>query len=46
MHHRLQLLRIFGVPCDPARLRDAYRTAVRMYHPDSNSRDRVSGGMQ
>ena len=38
-----QLLRIFGVPTDPARLRDAYRTAVRMYHPDSNSRDRVGG---
>ncbi|KAI7835788.1 hypothetical protein COHA_010308 [Chlorella ohadii] len=37
----VQLLRIFGVPTDPARLKDAYRIAVRMYHPDSNSRDRA-----
>jgi hypothetical protein len=40
----VQVLRAFGVPCpDQARVKDAYRLAVRMYHPDSNSRDRAWG---
>ena len=38
----MQVLRAFGVPCpDPSRVKDAYRQAVRMYHPDSNSRERA-----
>jgi hypothetical protein len=36
-----QVLRAFKVPCDPLRLKEAYRTAVRMYHPDSNSKEKV-----
>eukprot|EP00887_Chlorella_sp_A99_P001936 scaffold18.g1936.t1 len=36
-----QVLRAFGVPCDPGRLKDAYRQATRMYHPDSNSSARL-----
>lgn len=36
-------LRVFGVPCDDSSrgLKDAYRLAVRMFHPDSNSRERA-----
>lgn len=38
----VQVLRIFGIPCDdPSKIKDAYRIAVRMYHPDSNSKDRA-----
>ena len=38
----IQVLRIFGVPCeDPLKVRDAYRVAVRMYHPDSNSKEKA-----
>jgi len=38
----VQVLRTFKVPvADPARVKEAYRVAVRMYHPDSNSKDRV-----
>jgi curved DNA-binding protein CbpA len=34
------VLRVFSVPCEAGRLREGYRQAVRMYHPDSNSKDR------
>ena len=34
---------MFRVPCEPSRLKEAYRLAVRMYHPDSNSKDKVGG---
>ena len=38
----VQVLRIFGVTCDdPSKIKDAYRLAVRMYHPDSNSKERA-----
>ncbi len=40
----LQVLRAFKVPCEAGRLKDAYRVAVRMYHPDSNSKDKVGAG--
>ncbi|KAL4858545.1 UDP-glycosyltransferase TURAN [Chlorella vulgaris] len=36
-----QVLRAFKVPCEAGRLKDAYRVAVRMYHPDSNSKDKA-----
>ena len=29
----VQVLRAFGLPCDPGRLKEAYRQATRMYHP-------------
>lgn len=38
----VQVLRLLHVPCPSAtKIKDAYRLAVRMYHPDSNSRERV-----
>lgn len=37
-----QILRAFNVPTHPSKLKDAYRLAVRMYHPDSNSKEKVS----
>lgn len=50
MHHTLriadassfvQVLRAFNVPCsDPKKIKTAYMQAVRMYHPDSNSKSR------
>ena len=40
----VQVLRIFKVPCEAGKLKEAYRVAVRMYHPDSNSKDKVRGG--
>lgn len=39
-----QILRAFNVPTHPSKLKDAYRLAVRMYHPDSNSKEKVRGG--
>jgi hypothetical protein len=36
------ILRVLHVPCeDSTRVKDAYRLAVRMYHPDSNSKEKV-----
>lgn len=36
------VLCVFGVPCaSNEKTREAYRIAVRMYHPDSNSKDRA-----
>lgn len=50
MHHTLrieratsfvQVLRAFNIPCsDPKKIKMAYMQAVRMYHPDSNSKAR------
>ena len=37
----VQVLRAFNVPCsDPKKIKTAYMQAVRMYHPDSNSKSR------
>lgn len=37
-----QVLRTFKVPVlNPTGVKNAYRAAVRMYHPDSNSKDRA-----
>lgn len=37
----VQVLRTFDVPCvDPKKIKFAYMQAVRMYHPDSNSKSR------
>ena len=39
----VQVLRAFGIPCDdPKKIKLAYMQAVRMYHPDSNSKTRKS----
>ncbi|GAB4822249.1 hypothetical protein N2152v2_009295 [Parachlorella kessleri] len=35
------VLQAFGVACDASNLREAYRQAVRRFHPDSNSRERL-----
>lgn len=38
----VDVLKILHVPCDDStRVKDAYRLAVRMYHPDSNSKEKV-----
>jgi hypothetical protein len=38
----VQVLRAFGIPCDdPKKIKVAYMQAVRMYHPDSNSKTRT-----
>lgn len=38
----VDILRVLHVPCeDSTRVKDAYRLAVRMYHPDSNSKEKV-----
>lgn len=37
----VQVLRAFNIPCsDPKKIKTAYMQAVRMYHPDSNSKSR------
>ena len=37
-----EALKLLGVPFDDSStVKDAYRLAVRMYHPDSNSKERV-----
>jgi hypothetical protein len=37
----VQVLRAFNIPCgDPQKIKIAYMQAVRMYHPDSNSKSR------
>ena len=37
----VQVLRAFNIPCgDPKKIKVAYMQAVRMYHPDSNSKSR------
>ena len=37
----VQVLRMFDVPCvDPKKIKFSYMQAVRMYHPDSNSKSR------
>lgn len=38
----VQVLRAFGIQCDdPKKIKIAYMKAVRMYHPDSNSKSRT-----
>lgn len=38
----VQVLRAFGIKCDdPKKIKIAYMQAVRMYHPDSNSKSRT-----
>ena len=38
----VQVLRAFDIPCsDPKKIKVAYMQAVRMYHPDSNSKTRT-----
>jgi hypothetical protein len=38
----VQVLRAFGINCDdPKKIKIAYMQAVRMYHPDSNSKSRT-----
>ncbi|GAB4816767.1 hypothetical protein N2152v2_003813 [Parachlorella kessleri] len=37
----LQVLLAFKVSCDASSLKEGYKRAVRMYHPDSNSKDRL-----
>jgi hypothetical protein len=37
-----QVLKLLGVPCDdPSQVKYSYRIAVRMFHPDSNSKEKV-----
>jgi len=37
-----QVLTLLGVPCDdPSQIKYSYRIAVRMFHPDSNSKEKV-----
>ncbi|KAG7672898.1 hypothetical protein Ndes2526B_g08573 [Nannochloris sp. 'desiccata'] len=37
-----QVLNLLGVPCDdPLQIKYSYRIAVRMFHPDSNSKEKV-----